>query len=130
MDLAMEPVLMQASAKVYGDLDTAAIQYGPLIYCAEAIDNGGDVHSLYVNACDPGWKMETCGRCGCPHIAARGFRRVDPSDALYHPYKDLFKETEVHLIPYHAFANREESNMLVFLRCRDTAGTESAAVVT
>ena len=116
----MTPVLMQTAAKVYGNLDTAAVQYGPLVYCAEGVDNGGDVHTLYINAREPDWKSELCPVCGCPHFKARGFRRLDRSADLYHPAEDLFAETEISLIPYHAFANREESNMLVFLRYRDT----------
>jgi len=120
VEFAMTPVLMQTAVEVCANLDTAAVQYGPLVYCAEAIDNGGDVHSLYINAREPDWKSELCPVCGCPHFTARGFRRLNPSADLYHPAEDLFAETEISLIPYHAFANREESNMLVFLRYRDT----------
>ena len=121
VEFTIEPVLMQSSTKVYTNLDTAAVQYGPLIYCAEAMDNSGDVHSQYIDACDPDWKMELCPKCGCPHLSVRGFRRLDSAEGLYHPVQDLFEETRISLIPYHAFANREESNMLVFLRYRDTS---------
>ena len=126
VDLAMEPTFMQTAVEVYGNLDTAAVQYGPLIYCAEAADNGGDVHSLYLNGCEPDWKTRICPVCGCPHLSLRGFRRRNASPALYHPYRDLFEETGITLIPYHAFANREESNMLVFLRYKDTPPKETA----
>jgi hypothetical protein len=121
VEFTIEPVLMQSSTKVYTNLDTAAVQYGPLIYCAEAMDNSGDVHSLYIDARDPDWKTELCPKCGCPHLSVRGFRRLDSAEGLYHPVQDLFEETRISLIPYHAFANREESNMLVFLRYRDTS---------
>ncbi len=116
VEFTMEPVLMQSSVKVYTNLDTAAVQYGPLIYCAESADQEGDLHSLYIDTRDPGWKTEICKRCGCPHFTVRGYRRSDPSEELYYPLDEVFEETRIRLIPYHAFANREECDMLVFLR--------------
>ena len=116
VDFPMEPVLMQSSVNVYTNLDTAAVQVGPLIYCAEALDQNGDVHSLYIDARNPGWKAEPCPTCGCLLYTVHGYRRTDRSEELYYPLEETFDETNITLIPYHAFANRGDSNMLVFLR--------------
>ncbi len=116
VELTMEPVLMQSNTGVYKNLDRVALQYGPLVYCAEGIDNGGDVHSLYFDTRNPGWKMEV--RDGYPVFTVHGFRRIDPAGELYYPLAESFRETEIKLIPYHTFANREETNMLVFLGYR------------
>lgn len=118
VEFVMEPTLMQSATGVYKNLDKAALQYGPLIYCAEGIDNGGDVHSLYFDTRSPNWKMEVCETCGCPRFTGHGFRRIDPADGLYYPLAESFAETEITMIPYHVFANREETNMLVFLGYR------------
>ena len=118
VDLVMVPTLMQTATGVYKNLDKAALQYGPLVYCAEAIDNGGDVHSLYFDTRAANWKMEVCETCGCPRFVGHGFRRIDPTGDLYYPLSDSFVETEITMIPYHVFANREETNMLVFLGYR------------
>ncbi|MBQ4605094.1 MAG: glycoside hydrolase family 127 protein [Clostridia bacterium] len=118
VDLVMEPVLMQSATGVYKNLDKAALQYGPLVYCAEGIDNGNDIHNLYFDTRSPDWKMEVCGKCGCPKFVGHGFRRIDPSADLYYPLAESFVETELTMIPYHVFANREETNMLVFLSYR------------
>ena len=114
----MEPVLMQSATGVYKNLDKAALQYGPLVYCAEGIDNGNDIHNLYFDTRSPNWKMEVCGKCGCPKFVGHGFRRIDPTGDLYYPLAESFVETELTMIPYHVFANREETNMLVFLSYR------------
>ena len=118
IEFEMKPVLMQSSIKVYGNLDTVAVQFGPIVYCAEAIDNCGDVHSLYINSLNPNWKAEKCDRCGCLHFTVEGYRRKDTENKLYYPLDESFEKTEIKLIPYYEFANREESDMLVFLRYR------------
>ncbi len=118
VNLTMEPTLMQSCTGVYKNLDKAALKYGPLVYCVEGLDNGGDVHSLYFDTRTPAWKMEVCETCGCPKFTAHGFRRIDPTGNLYYPLADSFQETQLTLIPYHVFANREETNMLVFLGYR------------
>jgi DUF1680 family protein len=88
------------------------------MYCAEGLDNGGDVHTLYFDTRNPNWQTESCEKCGCPKFTCHGFRRIDPTDALYYPLSDSFTETEIRLIPYHVFANRGETSMLVYLGYR------------
>ena len=42
-----------------------------------------------------------------------------PSKALYAPVDDsLWKEQELHLIPYYGFANRGETEMIVWIQAR------------
>lgn len=118
VDLTMEPTLMQSATGVYKNLDKAALQYGPIVYCAEGVDNGGDVHSLYFDTKNANWEIELCDDCHCPKFHGHAFRRIDPTNALYYPLSDNFVESEINLIPYHAFANREETGMLVFLSYR------------
>ncbi|MBR4961613.1 MAG: glycoside hydrolase family 127 protein [Clostridia bacterium] len=130
----MLPTLMQSAVGVYKNLDKAALQYGPLIYCAEGIDHDGDVHSLYFNT-DPkaaDWQMEVCETCGLPVFTGNGARRIDhpnlsahpafsgyprpiPQNALYYPLDLTYQPARLRMIPYHTFANREETNMIVYL---------------
>ena len=130
----MVPTLMQSAVGVYKNLDKAVLQYGPLVYCAEGIDHDGDVHSLYFNV-DPAkadWQMEVCETCGCPVFTGNGRRRINhpnraahpafadyprqiPNNALYYPLDPVFEPVRLRMIPYHVFANREETNMIVYL---------------
>jgi DUF1680 family protein len=42
----------------------------------------------------------------------------EASTALYRPLTDCYTPTRIKLIPYYAFANRGESDMLVWMRYR------------
>ena len=130
----MVPTLMQAAVGVYKNLDKAVLQYGPLVYCAEGIDHDGDVHSLYFNtdATEAHWQMEVCECCGLPVFTGNGARRINhpnlsahpafagyprpiPQNALYYPLDLTYQPVRLRMIPYHMFANREETNMIVYL---------------
>jgi len=64
-------------------------------------------------------ELEFCETCGCSKITLKGFRRVDAdTDTLYTPLEEHFVPADVKLIPYHAFANRGETDMLVWMNYR------------
>lgn len=116
----MKPQLIASNANVVKNLGKAALRLGPVIYCAEAIDNGGDVHKLYL---DPdsmaSAKVSYDKTLERNVIDCNGYRRIDGgTEKLYMPYYPAFEKTSVRLIPYHCFANRGNSNMLVFLNVR------------
>ncbi len=46
MELPMYPRLIKSRNEILENSDRHALQYGPLIYCFEAIDNGGDVFNV------------------------------------------------------------------------------------
>ena len=116
VDLLMKPELVASSVNVVRNLGKAALRYGPVIYCAEAIDNGGEVHKLYL---DPervsDAKISYSEELGRQVIDCDGFLRVDEqTDKLYAPYSRKFEPVTVRMIPYHCFANRGESAMQVW----------------
>lgn len=118
IDLHMEPTLMQSAVGVFTNQGKAALQYGPLIYCVEGLDHEDDVHTLCFDTRSANWQKEFSGLYGCPIFHGHGFRRMNPTGSLYYPLSENYAETELTLIPYHAFANREETDMLVFLGYR------------
>ncbi|MBQ7921177.1 MAG: glycoside hydrolase family 127 protein [Clostridia bacterium] len=118
IDLVMEPVFLQSNILVYKNLDTAAVQYGPVVYCAEGLDNNGDVHSLYLNVSDPDWEILPTEEYGCHRLSVNGWRRENAEDAPFYPLQEQFSHTRIRLIPYHAFANRGTTPMLVYLHYR------------
>jgi DUF1680 family protein len=116
----MKPELVASSVNVVRNLGKAALRYGPVIYCAEAIDNGGEVHKLYL---DPervsDAKISYSEELGRQVIDCEGFLRVDEQTGkLYAPYSRKFEPATVRLIPYHCFANRCESDMAVYLNVK------------
>ncbi|MBQ3125833.1 MAG: glycoside hydrolase family 127 protein [Clostridia bacterium] len=114
LDLTIKPELLAASVQVTQDLGRAALRRGPIVYCAEAIDNGGRVHDLYFDAASVGAAIYDGERVIVP-----GSRRVDPQPGiLYTPLSEAFVPVAVTMIPYHTFANRGACDMLVFLPYR------------
>lgn len=51
--IPFSPILIKANDKVKADSGKIALEYGPLMYCAEAEDNGGNVFSLKLNPATP-----------------------------------------------------------------------------
>lgn len=127
VDLEMEPEFLSAHVGVYKNAGRTALRRGPIVYCVEAIDNGGDVHGLFADAADPAFRLEPSAlETGVPDIVFHGYRRQNASPAmdeglqLYAPLTvpERFSSVRIRAIPYHAFANRGETNMLVWLPYR------------
>ncbi|MBQ9718686.1 MAG: hypothetical protein IJV76_11900, partial [Clostridia bacterium] len=89
---------------------------------------------LYFNtdAAKADWQMEVCECCGLPVFTGNGARRINhpnlaahpafanyprpiPQNALYYPLDMTYEPVRLRMIPYHMFANREETNMIVYL---------------
>lgn len=148
LTLSIVPVLVGASMGVVQNIGKAALCRGPVVYCAEGVDNPGDLHTLYFDrgalsqaelsfdrmaapsdadgersaggnkdsGASGGLSEE--GGAFVPTVTLPGWRRVDPSKELYAPLEEAFEKTVLRLIPYHAFANRGETDMLVYLHYR------------
>ena len=124
VQLEMEPEYVVSHVGVYKNAGKVSLRRGPVVYCVEALDNGGDVHALFANGSTPAFALtDSLPGTGIPSILASGFRRHNATPAmdsglqLYAPLTipEKFTPVELRFIPYHAFANRAETNMLVWL---------------
>lgn len=117
LTLEMTPTLYEANAEVNDCAGKAALMVGPVVYCAEGIDNGGvNLHRLaYSTNLNPEYTF--CNTCGLNKLTVDGYI-TEASGALYRPLTDRYTATRIHLIPYYSFANRGESDMLVWMRYR------------
>lgn len=116
VEFSMEPVLMRASEQVSQDAGKVAVQMGPIVYCAEGVDNGEHLSSLHLSA-QGGFEAAFDPAFGANVITAQGFR-PEPAADLYSPYEDKWQAVPVKLIPYFAFANRGPSEMQVWMPVR------------
>lgn len=108
VDFGIVPRLVACSSNVRANVGKAAVAYGPLIYCAESVDNGDALHLLSIRA-DSELEYDN-GR-----IIASGLRRI-PSDMLYYDYKpDRSCPARIVLVPYYTWGNRGENEMTVYL---------------
>lgn len=114
LDFEMRPKLMKSDFRVRDNRGRVAVQYGPVVYCAENIDNG-DVHSLCIDAVNPEWESEVCETCGCIKLSVNGFRLGEQLEGLHIELNPALEPVRIKLVPYHVFANRECTGMTVYL---------------
>lgn len=109
------PELREANGKV-------AVQRGPVVYCLEEADNGGNLRDLQLSA-DAAFRgaFEPDLLGGVHTLASDDAWRTDPADVaddLYTTKRYGKRRTSVKFVPYYAWANREEGEMTVWIRER------------
>ena len=112
----IKPMLYKANAKVEDCANKVAVTMGPVVYCAESVDNGVSHHRLSIDK-NLNAVVKYNEQFMLNEIEADGYE-VTSSDALYEPFADEYKKRKIKLIPYYAFANRGESDMGVWLNFR------------
>jgi DUF1680 family protein len=122
----MQPQLVHANPAVVDDMGRVAIQRGPIVYCMEQLDQtaGREPIEFYGYTAqltsDTMHKFEPELLGGVVTLEHPGsFAGAPKSDALYltgqpTPAADA-KATSLKLIPYYAWANREDSSMQVWI---------------
>ncbi len=114
-----KPRFVYPSARIPDTSGCAAVQRGPLVYCFEGIDNGGDVLSLCVDDCAEiecsGFRPELLN--GTVVLTLDGARTV-ARDCLYSMEKPAETPCKLTAVPYYTWANRGEGQMRVWIpRC-------------
>ena len=112
----MKPVLYTANASVSDCANKAALMLGPVVYCAEGIDNHVKLHRIYLSK-DLNAEIKYSIEFMLNTIEADGYIRKS-SESLYEPLTEEFEVQRIKLIPYGAFANRGETDMKVWLNYR------------
>lgn len=103
---------VSANKKVHTNSGRVAIMRGPVVYCLEGVDNGKDLTALRVDI--KGKTQVADGEFIVPDIIAEGFKEKE-NDNLYFDATDEYIETSLKFIPYYAYANRGETDMLVWV---------------
>ena len=103
-----------ANRRVHSDAGRVAIMRGPVVYCAEGADNGADLKSVLLDIKGEFEIKES--EFLLPVLKTKAYRPKE-TDSLYYEAGDDYEEIPLTLIPYYAFANRGETEMIVwFLR--------------
>ena len=116
VSLNMTPYKVYASSKVPADTGCVAVQRGPVVYCAEGVDNEGDVLSLSLKAdgsiTEKEYDPQLLG--GVVPLTAEGWK-VRPTQELYSRQRPQREPVEIKLVPYYTWGNRGENQMRVWL---------------
>lgn len=118
VNFKLEVVKWYSNNNIRTNNDLVAFSRGPVIYCAEGVDNGENLHLLYVDSKSKAEYLETTDFNGIDGINIKGYKEeADIGKPLYVRSKASDKkETNIRLIPYYAWANRGENEMRVWLR--------------
>ena len=112
---AMPPVQVEAHPAVRDAAGKVALQRGPLVYCLEGVDNGENLRDIRLDSSAPVREVFN-EECQAYELHTAGWRR-EAADyaALYRPVGARRVEQPLRFIPYFAFANREECEMIVWV---------------
>lgn len=116
LDFNIRPVFVAANPAVRADGNKVALTYGPVVYCAEGVDNDMYLADIRVDI----KKTPSVGGYdvfGVPTLTADAFiNDKEKFRGLYMPAEKLVKkEVKVKFIPFFAFANRGETDMRVWI---------------
>ena len=117
LNFPMKVRFVEARPDAIFNCGRCAVQYGPLLYCAEEADNGKNLRDLvlvarsrWVKGVHPELKVST--------LTGKAFRRVFAEGELYRERGGAVEETKVTLIPYYAFSNRGANEMLLWFQVK------------
>lgn len=112
----MKVQLIEASPSVQENSGRVALQRGPVVYCLEAVDNGNQLRDIRI---DSGASFEIIQESdfGIPIIQTTGYRRKTEAfkSSLYKPSPGELESVGLKFIPYFGFANRGESEMVIWV---------------
>ena len=109
--LDMPVRVIAANPKIHENAGRVAVQRGPVVYCAEGVDNEFNVHTAMLDK--NGTFTLTDGEFILPNLKTTAFV-PKATESLYFDAEDMTEEVSLTLIPYYAFANRGESDMLIW----------------
>ena len=113
----MEPVVVCANPKVTEDCAKACVMRGPVVYCAEEIDNGMFLQDFRLNPTADIKVQASDLFDGMRTMQVSGTRTAKQADDwLYRPFAQVKREAaSLTLIPYYLWNNRGEGEMTVWM---------------
>jgi DUF1680 family protein len=111
LDMEMPVVRVYANQNVRSLSGKTAIMKGPVVYCAEQIDNG-NIYNVY---------LKENGEIKDVHneIIADGYRCSGLTNELYGTVKPVYQPIAIKFIPYRLWGNRKNGEMKVFFSERN-----------
>ncbi|MBE6576984.1 MAG: glycoside hydrolase family 127 protein [Ruminococcaceae bacterium] len=112
LDLKMQPYFVKTHPMVRYDTGRIALCYGPSVYCMEGVDNAYELNAVSISV-DADIKCERAE--DCVELVVKGYVD-DEFDGLYCFADKPKTEATLRFRPYRMFANRGETDMLIWTR--------------
>ena len=103
---------LEANPKIWVDAGRVALTRGPIVYCMEGVDNPYPLSDIRLDG-NSEYKNVFCEEIGYPVLDTMGYIRIWDKKALYDDEASV-KAVPVRLIPYFAFANRGETDLIIW----------------
>ena len=113
MDMPVKAVW--ADPAILRDAGRVCVMRGPVVYCAEGVDNGNNLHRFSLPT-ELTYNVNENGSFGLPDITVEAYESLTLGGVPYSRSAPRKQKTTLKLVPYNSFANRGESDMLVWLR--------------
>ena len=110
----LTPRLVFADTRVLRNAHQAAVMKGPVVYCAEGVDNGERTLHQFIIPRDFTAIEDQNNGYGLPTLTVPCTKQVVDGAGLYRNSPPETQPATLRLIPYNAFANREETDMRVW----------------
>lgn len=117
VELEIKPRLVYADPRVFRTLGKVCVMRGPAVYCAEGVDNGSELHSFLLGDALKADEKDS-GIFSLPTLEVSCEKLLPFSDSLYESHPPKTEAATLKLIPYNGFANRGESDMLIWLHTK------------
>lgn len=114
----LTPRFIYSNPRAAANAGRAAVKRGPVVYCLEEADNGGDLNAVVVEAfCSLGEAGKQDGQQG-QSVYLRGYReKADSLEGKLYSEQSPEKEDGVfRAVPYYMWGNRGKGEMLVWMR--------------
>ena len=120
LDFGMPIRMMRSHSALRENAGRVALMRGPIVYCIEEADNGKNLQNVCVDISKPAihlpWQ-EVSKDMVTLYAHGRRYEDDESTDALYTEYtKPAYKETALQFVPYFAWNNRGEGEMMVWVR--------------
>lgn len=124
LKLPMPVRYSHAINEVKADNGRVAISRGPLVYCAEGVDNTEDVNRYYLTKVSTDAKVQRDDRG-----ILKGIDLIKNVSADYIDVKGNIHQASLNLIPYYAWNNRGVSTMNIWFAENEKKVRESVAIL-
>jgi uncharacterized protein len=119
LDLPMKLRPQFANPKVRQDAGKVALMRGPLVYCAEEIDSGGDLSAIVISDFPSEPENQTMPELADAVAVDIPVEREDIGEwgtSLYRSEPAKRKPAKLRLVPYHLWDNRQPGDMAVWFQ--------------
>jgi DUF1680 family protein len=116
LDFHIAPYFVASNPNVRADVGRVALCYGPVVYCLEKADNGERLNRIEIATDAVAQAKYELDFHHLYSITLPAYRLGDNKSLYFDAAEQSLDSITAKFIPYYAFANRGENDMLVWVR--------------